>query len=671
MNESSFFQDLAMLMAVAGLVSVVFSRLKWPKVIGYIIAGILLSRHTLGWSVLADEGSVQTVAQLGVVFLMFTLGLEFSASSMAKIRNVVVPVALFDSIIMVWLGYTVGRNVLLWDPVPSLFLGAAICDSSTTLLAKIIDEMKWSHRPFVKYVLGTSVCEDIICVGIIALITGVAQGEGMSFLSLTKSLAGLGVFFVATLVFGLILLPRLLVSVAKRGDSEALLLLVLGCCFFVTYIAFKLDFSLALGAFLVGVIGSNSDVRGRLLRLADPLRSMFAAVFFLSIGLLVDLSACWNHLPTILGLSALVMGGKLLNCTSGALLCGERIKSAVQMGFGLAQIGEFAYLVALLYLTISGDPASPMYQIVVGVSLLTTIMNPLMLRLSEPFGDWAERKCPERLSRVLDAYRATLAKFRAAGGGNGTIGSDIRELVLFAILEFAVAFVCSVSGGYDWSHISEFLDAHKRGIFCLLANVVLLSMFAPVTVVARRLGQSVGRVLVGSAEARWQQAIDGIARLFVMVLVLGLFFLELTMINVNLVPDEEWVQWSLLGAFLFAAVFGGRLSLKAGRRAAVRLSEALSADERIAKSEEIQSFAIPPDAILTLTVGEGSAAVGGTVVTLDVRAKTGVSIVSVARDGRVMGLPGPDFAFRAGDRIGAMGTAEQIAAFRKLLEARL
>ena len=141
-----------MLMAVAGLVSVVFSRLKWPKVIGYIIAGILLSRHTLGWSVLADEGSVQTVAQLGVVFLMFTLGLEFSASSMAKIRNVVVPVALFDSIIMVWLGYTVGRNVLLWDPVPSLFLGAAICDSDTLSRRSRRDEVV---SPSVVVRLGT------------------------------------------------------------------------------------------------------------------------------------------------------------------------------------------------------------------------------------------------------------------------------------------------------------------------------------------------------------------------------------------------------------------------------------------------------------------------------------------------------------------------------------
>ncbi|MBP3404589.1 MAG: cation:proton antiporter [Kiritimatiellae bacterium] len=303
MTESLFFQDLAVLMAVAGLVSIVFEKLKWPKVIGYLFAGILMSRHTWGGSFIADEGSIQTIGQLGIVFLMLTLGLEFSAGSLKKVKGVSGPMAAVDTIVMIWLGYTVGRRIFGWSSVQSLFLGAAICDSATTLLAKTIDEMKWSKRPFVRYVISTSILEDVICVGVIALITGVANGAGFSLGAVGLSLGSLAVFFICTVVLGMIFVPRLLNTVSKNGSDEALLLTLLGCCFFVSWVAYKLEFSLALGAFLMGVLGSSSMARARLLKLADPLRSMFAAMFFVSIGLLVNPEMCFANIGTILLLS--------------------------------------------------------------------------------------------------------------------------------------------------------------------------------------------------------------------------------------------------------------------------------------------------------------------------------------------------------------------------------
>ena len=672
MNEGAFFQDLALLMAVAGLVSAVFSRFQWPKVIGYIAAGVLLSRHTWGTSLLADESSVMTVAQLGIVFLMFSLGLEFSASGMKRIKNVTMPTAIFDMVVMIWLGYTVARNFFGWDSVPSLFLGAAICDSSTTVLAKIIDEMKWSKRPFVKYVLGTSVCEDIMCIGVIALITGVAQGRGMSLSAFGTSVGGLALFFLSTVVFGLVFVPRLLSSVAKRGDDEALLLTVLGCCFLVSYIAFRLDYSLALGAFLVGVLGSSSDVRRRLHALASPLRSMFAAMFFVSIGLLVDPSACWRQMPAIVLISAVVLAGKFSNCTIAAIFCGQSIKTSVQMGFALAQIGEFAYMVAILYLTLSDDPSSPMFQIVVGVSLLTTIMNPVMLRLSDPVGDWLEHRCPVKLHRALDAYRATLAKLlstRAIGERRNAVRTALIELVVFFVLEFAVAVALSMPNGVDCSDVSVFFDSHKRIILCLGFNVFSVSMFVPVVAIARRLGAAFGEILFGRGGARWRQALDGIVRLFVLVLVAGLFFLEMTMFNVNLAPSEPWVKWLLFVVFTVSAGIGWRFFLHSAHRAGERLSAALASgdDDGGHGREELKPFTIPPDAVQRLVIGPGSPAIGGTVVTLDIRAKTGASVVSIWRDGEMIGNPGPGFEFRTGDEVGVLGEASQIAALKDLL----
>ena len=414
MTEGAFFQDLALVMAVAGLVAALFSRMRWPKVLGYIGAGVLLNKYTWGGSLLADSQSINTIAQLGVVFLMFSMGLSFSAKDMKKLRGVAVPSALIDTIVMIWLGYTVGTRFFGWSLVQSVFLGVAMCDSATTLLAKVIDEAGWGSRPFAKYVLGTSLCEDIICVGAIAVATGLANGGGMSAGAFAASLGWLAVFFLAVVVIGLVHVPRLLVSVSSRKDDEALALTILGVCFFVSFLAYRFNFSLALGAFLVGFLGASSDVRERLAALVDPLKSMFSAMFFVSIGLLVDPAALWANAGAILVVSLVIVLGKLFNNTFASLLSGVDVKTAVQNGFSLAQIGEFAFMVAILYAQLVDDPSNPMFSIAVGASLLTTLLNPLMIRMSDRVGDFAERRVPVRFKSVHEAYRAWLAKIGAA-----------------------------------------------------------------------------------------------------------------------------------------------------------------------------------------------------------------------------------------------------------------
>lgn len=669
MTEGAFFQDLALLMAVAGSASFLFSRLGWPKVIGYILSGVLLSRHTWGGAFLVDERSIQTIAQLGVVFLMFSMGLGISMTEMRRVSSVTLPTALLDTVVMIWLGFTVGRSVFGWEAVPSLFLGAAICDSATTLLAKIIDEMKWGKRPFVKYVLGTSLCEDVICVGVIALVTGFAQGRGMSLSALGVSLGSLGVFFVATFVFGLVLVPKFLNSVAKRGDDETLLLTLLGCCFFITYVAYKLDFSLALGAFLVGVLGAGADVRRRLARLVEPLRSMFAAVFFVSIGLLVNPAECWAHLPAILLVTAVVVAGKLLNCTAGALACGLEIKPSVQTGFSLAQIGEFAFMVALLYVSITGDTTKPMYQVVVGASLLSTIANPWMIRVSDRVGDWAERACPARVAKALDGYRGFLARYRSSESAvrRSYVRGQLAELLVAGVLGFAAALVCSMLGGRDWSGLSPFFEAHKRFFFCLAANAILLAMLPWVFRIARSLANSLVRTVVGTGEARWQLAILNIARFAVMSTVLALAFLEMMMINVGLAPEETWARVAVAVAFVLAAAFGWRFFVRAGRRAAKNFGDALRTDERLAAVAEEVTFAVPENSVARLELPQMSSAVGSTVGSLNVRAKTGAVVIEVWRGTSRLRHIGPDFEFRAGDQIVAIGDGHQVAALKDLL----
>ena len=671
MTETAFLQDLALLTAVAGGISILFAKLRWPKVIGYLVAGILLSRHVWGVSLLADESSIQTIAQLGVIFLMFTMGLDFSMSQMKKIKHVTLPTAIFDATIMMWLGYTIGRSVLGWSSIASLFLGAAICDSSTTLLAKIIDEMNWSKRPFVKYVIGTSICEDIMCVGIIALITGFASGNGMSLEAVGLSLGGLLVFFIATFIFGLLIVPRLIASVDKYKDDETLLLTILGCCFLVTFIAYKLDFSLALGAFLVGVLSSNSPQRHKLKTITDPLRTLFAAVFFVSIGLLVNPAICLQNGHWILLVSMLVIAGKALNCFLGALITGETVKTAMQMGMGLAQIGEFAFMVAILYMSLTSDTTKPIFQIVIGVSLLTTLLNPLFLRLSDKCGTWVEENIPNKIKEKLASYRLIIAKFRATketDANRAVIRRSITELVLIAILEFAVAIAFSMLNNIDWSNYSKFLNEYKRIISALLVNLFILSMLPPVIAVSKIIAHSFGEIITGKSETKWQQTFENIVQFTIRVSVVALFFLEAVMININLAPEGIVARFIVLFAGIITAILGWRFFLRAGHTAADNFRMAIASDEHLQMLSREVTITLPPVNIISrIEITGDSTAIGESVISLNIRSTTGASIIGIERNGESLNSIYANVHFQKGDIVIATGNEQQIAALQILM----
>ena len=671
MSQSALFQDLAVLMAVAGLVAVVFQKLRWPKVIGYLLAGVLMGRYTWGGSFLADEMSIQTIGQLGIVFLMLTLGLEFSAGALKKVKGVSGPMAFVDTVVMMWIGYTLGRRIFGWTSVQSLFLGAAICDSATTLLAKTIDEMKWTNRPFVKYVISTSILEDVMCVGVIALVTGVANGKGLSLGAVGLSLGSLAVFFTCTVVLGLVLVPRLLNAVAKSGNDETLLLTLLGCCFFVSWVAYRLDFSLALGAFLMGVLGSSSVARRRLLNIAAPLRSMFAAVFFVTIGCLVNPAACWSNIGVIIILSLVVICGKGINCFTVSILTGQPLKAAVQTAFGLAQIGEFAYMVALLYMTATGDTRSPMYQIVVGVSLITTCLSPLLLRISDSIGDWVEHRTPERVKGWLTQYNVWLGRLKTASAPGETLSVIHRRIAylgVFWVLMFAFSVIASMLDGYDWSRFSVFFNAHKKAFFSLAVNIAFLAMLKPIWTAGRNLGDDVGAAILPVHAGRTASlAVRTAARSFTMLAVSAVTIGEIVMLDVNLMPEETSVRIGIAVVLAVAIPLAIRYMWPAMNAAGAQFSAALEAEARMAESPEPLVISMPSERFMKVALPENSPAIGLTIKALDIRAKTGASVVAVSRGDSRSSNPGPDWCFVAADVIEAIGAPEQLAALKNLL----
>ncbi len=668
MIESVFFRDLAILMAVAGLTAAVFSRLGWPKVLGYILAGVVMSKDTWGGSFLIDPDSTQVVGQLGVIFLMFGMGLSFSPREMRAVRTVVLPSAVFDAFVMIALGYVVGTRVLHWGVVPSFFLGVAICDSATTLLAKVIDEMGWGKRPFARYVLGTSVCEDIICVGAIAVATGFAKSGNMSAGAFFQSLGGLGLFFLSVLVFGFILVPRLLKSVGKRKDDEALVLTLLGCCFLISFFAYKYEFSLALGAFLVGIIGGSSDVRDRLEKLVDPLKSMFSAVFFISIGLLVNPRDLMTYFPQILLVSGVVIGGKLVNNLFMSLATGTTLKTAVQNSFSLAQIGEFAFMTAILYKGLGADSTPAFFPIAIGASLLTTLLNPLMIRLSEPVGNWLEGALSARVLSGLSTYQAWVQKLNAEKDSEfrRRASSDLTHLCVYAALLFAVFTLVLQLYRFDYSQFSAFFERHDRFFFFIVAHVFFAALLPLIHKSARSLGGYVANVIVGKQVAERLVPMRRLIKTVVMVACFLPFLFEWEMIVLTHLPSNG-VALAVVALTLVAAVAGWRFFRRTGAKAIDCFNEALTAEERRQELEKTMTITVPDGAIHRLTLAADSPAVGGTVVSMNIRAKTGASIVSVERGGVLTRNIGPEWEFAPGDTLVVLGDAHQLAALKDLL----
>ena len=344
LSKQSLVQDLAAVMLVAGLFAALFHYMGWPKVIGYIAAGTVMGLPNIKEFLIASENSVNVLANLGIIFLMFTMGLELNIRKLRKIGGIVFPTAVYDLVAMLLIGYATGTYILGWGFLPSIFLGAVLCDSSTTLLAKSLEEMGCSKEFFATVIFGTTLSEDIVTIGVMAILTGLAMTGQFQAAELGKQLCLLAMFLTGVLVFGFLLLPRFLNRIRQMKDEETLLIVILGICFGIAFIAEKMQFSLALGAFLVGAVVAESSVSQRIHEHTAALKHTFSAVFFVTIGLMVDLHQMWDNILTILLLSIIVVVGTTANCMIASFVTGLSHKDAIKTGIGLAQIGDFARL---------------------------------------------------------------------------------------------------------------------------------------------------------------------------------------------------------------------------------------------------------------------------------------------------------------------------------------
>ncbi|MFZ0154004.1 cation:proton antiporter [Pseudomonas sp.] len=454
MHAISFIQDLAVIMLVAGVVTILFHRFKQPVVLGYIVAGFIIGPHTPPFGLIHDEVTIKTLSELGVIFLMFCLGLEFSLRKLFKVGATAFIAAFLEIVLMIWIGFEIGRW-FGWSTMDSLFLGAILAISSTTIIVKALNDLKMKNERFAQLIFGVLIVEDILGIGIIALLSGIAVSGSVSSGEVFSTVGKLSLFMIVALVIGILLVPRLLAYVARFESNEMLLITVLGLCFGFCLLVVKLEYSMVLGAFLIGAIMAESRQLVKIERLIEPVRDLFSAIFFVAIGMMIDPMVLVEYAWPIVVITVAVVLGKMLSCGMGAFIAGNDGRTSLRVGMGLSQIGEFSFIIAALGMTLQVT-SDFLYPVAVAVSAITTLLTPYLIRGADPLSLKLAKVMPRRLTRVLSLYGEWLRSIQPQGEG-ALLASMIRRILLQVGVNLALVVAIFFSGGYFAAQIGEYL----------------------------------------------------------------------------------------------------------------------------------------------------------------------------------------------------------------------
>ncbi|CRM41697.1 MULTISPECIES: cation:proton antiporter [Pseudomonas] len=578
MHAISFIQDLAVIMLVAGVVTVLFHRLKQPVVLGYIVAGFIIGPHTPPFGLIHDEDTIKTLAELGVIFLMFCLGLEFSLRKLFKVGATAFIAAFLEIILMIWIGYEIGQW-FDWNTMDSLFLGAILAISSTTIIVKALNDLKMKNQRFAQLIFGVLIVEDILGIGIIALLSSIAVSGTVSSGEVFSTVGKLSLFMIVALVIGILLVPRLLAYVAKFDSNEMLLITVLGLCFGFCLLVVKLEYSMVLGAFLIGAIMAESRQLIKIERLIEPVRDMFSAIFFVAIGLMIDPQILLQYAWPIAVITVAVVLGKMLSCGLGAFIAGNDGRTSLRVGMGLSQIGEFSFIIAALGMTLQVT-SDFLYPVAVAVSAITTLLTPYLIRGADPLSLKIAAVMPQRMSRVFGLYGEWLRSIQPQGEG-AMLASMIRKIILQVGVNLALviaifftgSFFAARIGGYlqGWISDPSWQKALIWGGALLLSLPFLIAAYRKLKALSMLLAElSVKPEMAG----RHTQRVRRVIAELIPILSLLVIFLLLAALSASILPTNKLLMLITVVAAAVAAVLW-RWFIRVHTRMQVALLETL------------------------------------------------------------------------------------------------
>lgn len=661
--------DLALILIAGAFITLIFRRIKQPLVLGYIIAGFLVGPHFHLIPTVADLQNIEILAEIGVIFLLFTLGLEFSFKKLMSVGGSASITALVEILFITVGGYFLGK-LMGWSTMDSLFLGGMLASSSTTIILRAFDELGVKTKRYAGIVFGVLIVEDIVVILLMVLLSTMAvtrqfQGTEMIY-TVLKLLFFLALWFIA----GIFLLPTFLKKAKKFLDDETLLILSLGLCLGMVVVATQVGFSAELGAFVMGSVIAETTSAEKVEHLIKPVKDLFGAIFFVSVGMMIDPGALVEYGWPILWVTLLTLFGKLISTTIGALLSGQPLKQSVQVGMSMAQIGEFAFIVATLGLSL-GVISPFLFPIAVGASAITTFTTPYLIKYSESLYNVLARVLPDKWVDRLNRYSSGAESIQAESDFKVVMKSYINIVITNGIVLLALILL-------SLNFLDPFIKQHvvndKWGRVIVLG--ISLAAAAPFiwAFMAKRPNNLAYKELW--LEEKYNHGpllIIEIARNLLGVLIIGFWVDALVSTKVALLTVTPFI-------ILVLVLFSKRIQKLYQRiegRFITNLNARQTAEDNsvgasiLRKNADLQTDLLPWDAhIVEMEVNPHAEYIGKSLLELGWREQFGINIAYIKRGDKLIHIPGRNNRLMPFDHVGILATDEQLQSFKVVFDAK-
>ena len=652
----SLVKDLALILVTAGIVTLLFKKLKQPLVLGYIMAGFIVSPNLPLTMSVVDHENIETWANIGVMFLLFTLGLDFSFKKILKMGMAPIIAALVIVFCMMLTGNAVA-SMFGWSEMNGLFLAGMLAMSSTTIIYKAFDDLGLKQQQFASLVMSVLILEDILAIVMMVLLGAIAKGGSADGEQMLGSVLSIGFFIVLWFVVGLFLIPTLLRSVRKLMNEEVLLIVSLGLCCMMAVISTMVGFSSAFGAFVMGSILAETVEAHKIEKVVKPVKDLFGAIFFVSVGMLVDvniIAAQW--LPIVVITLAIIIGQSVFG-TFGYMLAGQPLKNAMRCGFSMAQIGEFAFIIASLGLSL-GVISDFIYPVVVAVSVITTFLTPYMMRGAVPAYQALERVIPDKLMHHLNKIAD---KSQAPNDGNNSLWRPMLTQMLVNTLIYGTVSIAivAVMNTLVRPMLAGIMPVFWAGIVYCVATILLVSPFLRAMVMKKNRSQEFRQLWANNTRNRGPLIFTIVIRA-VLAVMLVCYVLRV----VVKLPDAVMMLIALVllylmvisralktSSILLERRFVQNLRSKDYAERAAGKRRPLFADKLLDRDIHIASVEVPQDSLWA----------GKTLRDLNLAHRFGVQVSSIIRGHQRINIPsGTDVLF-PGDQLNVIGNDAQFA----------
>ena len=664
-------QDLALILVVAGFVTLIFKKLKQPLVLGYIVAGFLVSPHMPYTMSVVDQGDIQTWADIGVIFLLFSLGLDFSIKKILKMGASPIIAACTIIFSMMVLGIIVGHS-FGWKEMDCIFLGGMVAMSSTTIIYKAFSDMGLTQQGFASTVMSVLILEDILAIVMMVMLSTVASGNSPDGVQLLGSIMKIGFFLVLWFVVGLFAIPLFLRSVRKILNSETLLIVSLGFCCLMAVISTQVGFSAAFGAFVMGSILAETVEADKIIRLVDPVKNLFGAIFFVSVGMLVKPDVIVQYAIPILLLVITILVGQALFGTLGYLLGGQTLKNAMRCGFSMAQVGEFAFIIATLGKSL-GVISEFLYPVVVAVSVITTFLTPYMIRAAEPCYNVLVKHLPKRWVRRLTHIQTNNAGESASTNNLWKVlmKKMIFNTLIYGILSAAVIAIMFSAALPICRNLSiKWTGSHWIGnAVCGFLTILFIAPFLRSIVMKQNHSEAFKALWTDRRINRLPLTATILARVLIALSFIFYICNYLTRfknalmiaVAVGLLILMLLSRWLKKRSITLERLFIQNLQSRDIEAQKQGKKKPLFADHLIDRDIHIANLELPDDSLWA----------GKTLYSLKLRNRFGVHISSILRGSKHINIPNGGTILFPGDKLQAIGNDEQLTKLSKAMKAEL